>query len=146
MAVALLHVVMRHKLQVQALVRDLQKLETQVPAAQAAAATQAPPGPDASAASRSEKLERAPAGGRPVGMAQQQQQQQQRGNLNLKLLPSQLVVGSQYLPSPDGINSNLLLLFHGLGDRPAAFTGETADCCQWAIVGSCFMGRGQLCS
>eukprot|EP00775_Hariotina_reticulata_P012329 gene12329-12464_t len=34
----------------------------------------------------------------------------------------QLVVGSHYLPSPDGINSNLLLLLHGLGDRPAAFT------------------------
>jgi hypothetical protein len=116
---------MRHKLQVQALVRHLQKLETKVPAAQAAAATQAPLGTDASAASRSEKLEGAPAEGRPVGMAQQQQQQ--RGNLNLKLLPSQLVVGSQYLPSPDGINSNLLLLFHGLGDRPAAFTGAPAD-------------------
>jgi hypothetical protein len=46
-----------------------------------------------------------------------------RRSLNLALLPRQLTCGSQYLPSPDGINQNLLLLLHGLGDKPAAFTG-----------------------
>jgi hypothetical protein len=47
-----------------------------------------------------------------------------RHSLNLALLPRQLVCGSQYLPSADGMNQNLLLLFHGLGDKPAAFTGR----------------------
>jgi hypothetical protein len=46
-----------------------------------------------------------------------------RRSLNLALLPRQLTCGSQYLPSADGINQNLLLLLHGLGDKPAAFTG-----------------------
>jgi hypothetical protein len=46
-----------------------------------------------------------------------------RPTLDLSLLPRQLVCGSQYLPSADGVNQNLLLLFHGLGDKPAAFTG-----------------------
>jgi hypothetical protein len=87
----------------------------------------------------------------PAGYKQQQQQQQQqqqphqqqqqaapaaqslpwqqlctlRKTLDLALLPSQLVCGSQYLPSADGVNQNLLLLLHGLGDKPAAFTGES---------------------
>lgn len=51
-----------------------------------------------------------------------QQVNQLRSQLDLKLLPAQLVVGSRYIPSPDGINYNLLLLLHGLGDTPAAFT------------------------
>jgi hypothetical protein len=46
-----------------------------------------------------------------------------RRSLDLALLPRQLVCGSQYLPSADGINQNLLLLLHGLGDTPAAFAG-----------------------
>jgi predicted esterase len=29
----------------------------------------------------------------------------------------------RYIPSPDGVNQNLLLLLHGLGDTPAGFTG-----------------------
>eukprot|EP00879_Flechtneria_rotunda_P025511 GHRR01027112.1.p1 GENE.GHRR01027112.1~~GHRR01027112.1.p1 ORF type:complete len:132 (+),score=47.42 GHRR01027112.1:423-818(+) len=46
-----------------------------------------------------------------------------RSSLKLSLVPSDFVVGSQYLPSPDGINANLLLLLHSLGDTPKAFTG-----------------------
>jgi hypothetical protein len=83
----------------------------------------------------------------PAGYKQQQQQQQPheqqqqaapaaqslpwqqlctlRKTLDLALLPRQLVCGSQYLPSADGVNQNLLLLLHGLGDKPAAFTGES---------------------
>eukprot|EP00879_Flechtneria_rotunda_P025739 GHRR01027378.1.p1 GENE.GHRR01027378.1~~GHRR01027378.1.p1 ORF type:complete len:149 (+),score=50.62 GHRR01027378.1:423-869(+) len=45
-----------------------------------------------------------------------------RSSLKLSLVPSDFVVGSQYLPSPDGINANLLLLLHSLGDTPKAFT------------------------
>ncbi|KAF8060498.1 histidine--tRNA ligase [Scenedesmus sp. PABB004] len=45
-----------------------------------------------------------------------------RARMPLALLPPPLVAGSCYLPSPDGVNANLLLLLHGLGDTPAAFT------------------------
>ncbi|KAF6264330.1 Alpha/Beta hydrolase protein [Scenedesmus sp. NREL 46B-D3] len=75
---------------------------------------------------------------RPSQLAEQPQQQQKqqaaaaqalpwqqlcalRQSLDLALLPHQLVCGSQYLPSADGVNQNLLLLLHGLGDKPAAF-------------------------
>lgn len=35
-----------------------------------------------------------------------------------------LHLACRYIPSPDGINQNLLLLLHGLGDTSAGFTGE----------------------
>lgn len=40
------------------------------------------------------------------------------------LLPN-LLAGApfQYVPPADGVHENLLLLLHGLGDKPAAFAG-----------------------
>jgi hypothetical protein len=38
------------------------------------------------------------------------------------LLPGLLAKAPwEYVPSPDGVDENLLLLLHGLGDRPSAF-------------------------
>lgn len=52
-----------------------------------------------------------------------------RASMNLQMLPpQQLVAGSEYIPSADGVNQNLLLLLHGLGDKPAAFSGEHITC------------------
>lgn len=80
--------------------------------------------------------------------AQQPLQQQQlpwqqlralRATLDLQRLPQQLVVGSRYLPSPDGVNSNLLLLLHGLGDTPKAFTGAHAKRTGWGWAAPCLL-------
>jgi len=41
----------------------------------------------------------------------------------LLLVPKELLQGngaSQYVPSPDGYEENLLILLHGLGDRPVS--------------------------
>lgn len=76
--------------------RDVQALLRQLEASQAAAAPASGPPADPSAATKP-----AP---------------------TVALLPP-LLAGAQfeYVPPPDGIHENLLLLFHGLGDKPAAF-------------------------
>ncbi len=44
-----------------------------------------------------------------------------RRSLRSALLPPALQPGAVYLPAPDGVCANLLLLLHGLGDSPAPF-------------------------
>jgi hypothetical protein len=47
------------------------------------------------------------------------------------------------MASPDGINQNLLLLLHGLGDTPAAYTGEKCDTVK--VVTAAAVLRWQSC-
>ncbi len=50
-----------------------------------------------------------------------------------KLLPAGLRTGSVVVPSADGINENVLLMLHGLGDTPGPYVGE-AHVASWAIA------------
>ena len=42
----------------------------------------------------------------------------------LAAVPASMRSISRYVPSPDGVASNVLVLMHGLGDKPHAFAGE----------------------
>lgn len=47
----------------------------------------------------------------------------------LALVPPTMRAGSEVVASPDGGDANVLVLLHGLGDRPGAFAGAGFACC-----------------